>query len=66
MNQKDELKCGNCIFYNEGYCRRYPPTVYSEAEDCTSNSHPRMYEHEWCGEFKHKNLKSQLFKIMEY
>lgn len=50
--------CRNCHYFDNGYCRRYPPQVSVEIEgdgagllshECAS--WPITSGHDWCGEF---------------
>jgi len=53
-------KCGDCDFWDDGYCKRYPPQLILWPND---NQHPIMYhpyesfpvrhaQDKSCGEFK--------------
>lgn len=54
-------RCENCVFWNSGECRRFPPAWVSWPGD---NQHPIRYDpvpsfaytapDQWCGEFKKK------------
>jgi hypothetical protein len=58
MTPKDSSKatCWNCVFgerLTPGVeCRRYPPTVHIDARGDEKKVRPRMFDREWCGEFK--------------
>lgn len=47
-----ESKCSNCKFYDEGYCKRYPPLPNYDGEDLICHDYfPRVRKDDWCGEF---------------
>lgn len=52
----NEAECGNCKFFEDGDCKRFPPTVVSEPyPDTTDPFHyiyPSVRKSDWCGEFK--------------
>ena len=51
-------KCDECIYYNKGECRRYPPVLVpnsydSDGEDIyNSCEFPMVSATNWCGEYK--------------
>jgi len=54
MQNKAKQICMNCIYYNDGICRRFPP-----------HSHygfPKVKKDDWCGEFmdSHMNPNNML------
>jgi len=50
------MTCGECIYFVDFFCRRYPPTitVVHDPDDgftpCVG--FPTVEKDEWCGEFK--------------
>jgi hypothetical protein len=53
----DEIKCGNCRFFNDGECRRHAPVVLGEtAEDTVW---PIVSRSDWCGDFQRAKPASQ-------
>jgi hypothetical protein len=47
-----EENCGNCSFFNNGLCRRFPPQLYWNAEDHTAiAAFPDVSRDDWCGEW---------------
>lgn len=60
-----DISCGNCAFYYEAQCIRYPPVVNNEVrvfkEDdsmytvvTTRQKFPIVFKDDFCGEFKQK------------
>ena len=51
-----QQNCGNCWFYREGVCKRFPPTVLPARGEsvCDENgwAFPQPYEAQWCGEWR--------------
>jgi len=56
---KDWEKCGNCKFFQNGLCMRYPPQIYvvdvsTDNEFGTSTEGwPSVEQSNWCGEWVH-------------
>ena len=48
---ENERCCGNCRYFYEGECRRYPPQVGCDSDN-VFYAFPRVYAKEWCGEFQ--------------
>jgi hypothetical protein len=56
MGQKmnlEPISCGNCIFFTEKRCHRFPPQVWADPEHLDS-CFPVVLANDWCGEFKRK------------
>ena len=47
----DEECCGNCRYWSEGWCRRYPPTVVLMGDDLIACG-IAIGSGEWCGEWR--------------
>lgn len=44
--------CGNCRFWRNEVCKRFPPAmVYDAANDTILAYHGETKEHGWCGEW---------------
>ena len=48
--------CGNCVYFEaggrcDGFCHRYPPTLYHCADDSTNAFFPPVYDDDYCGEW---------------
>ena len=49
--------CKNCKYWDDYYCRRYPPKVMISSNDNISSCLAYTTEHEFCGDYK-KKLKN--------
>lgn len=59
-----ERECSTCLFFDRtlfdgfelnagpGYCRRYPPSVYSVEAKPVKQTQPVVSPWEWCGEWQ--------------
>lgn len=43
--------CGTCRFFQDGFCRRYPPTIVQGAFGAFT-SWPDVDRDNWCGEWQ--------------
>lgn len=50
-------KCGNCKFYDDGDCRRFPPAPVFDTMDIIFKF-PRLPSNKWCGEFEDASNRS--------
>ena len=53
MPGPNQENCGSCYFRdNDGWCKRYPPTILYTISNETIQEPPRMGYNDWCGEYK--------------
>lgn len=54
----DGKTCETCRFYNQGYCKRFPPVIPPLGSDGRDyNRWPVVSTHEWCGEWDAKPVE---------
>lgn len=46
--------CGGCKFYIDGFCQRFPPSLFRNGEGVIQGHWPAVGVQDWCGEFKKK------------
>ena len=59
------MTCETCKFYNDGLCRRNPPTLIFKVEKCGEYAYqnesaswfPSVYKDTWCGEYVEKEVE---------
>lgn len=59
-----DKECSSCLYFDRtlfdgfemdtgpGYCRRYPPTMYTTESKVMKQSQPVVSPWEWCGEWQ--------------
>lgn len=50
------MKCENCKWWDEGFCKRYPPIPWNYKD-----YRPTTEADDWCGEFQEKNKPNKSF-----
>lgn len=48
-------KCGDCMFYHEHTCHRFPPQIFVDV-DGSGVAFPVVNKLDWCGEFKPREI----------
>lgn len=58
-----EKICQNCRYYDNGYCKKYPPkqfiitSITSDGEYFFHTEYPFVCKSDWCGEWEKNNRK---------